>query len=77
VAVPAYLLWNVRLPRKRKIAIILLGCGNLMTLAGILVIVVISVGLFEADRQGEILLNCLIHVSVSFSCAVLVLAECL
>ena len=46
-----------------------------MSLSGVLVITVVSVGLFKADKERETLLNCLIHVSVSTFYDLVILAN--
>jgi len=68
VGVPAYLLSRMRqIQRKRKIVVIFLCCGSVLTLLVILIGAIFVYGPFAETEGKEVLVNSLIHLSVRFS----------
>jgi len=67
VAAPVYLLSRMhQIPRKRKIVIIFLCCGNVLTLLGIITTAIIAYGPFADTKDKMAIIDCLTHISVRF-----------
>jgi len=67
VLVPAYLISDVRLPRKEKFLIILLGSGSFLTLINITVVAFVSFGPFERNDAWSAVVGAVVHTAVGFS----------
>jgi len=64
VLVPAYLISDVRLPRKEKFLVILLGSGTLLTMINLTVVVFVSFGPFERNAGWSAVVGIVVHTAV-------------
>ena len=67
VMVPAYLLSDVKLPRKQKLLIILLGSGSFLTLLSVIVVTVVLYGPFIHNDGWNLVVEALSHMVVRYA----------